>query len=326
MKITKFMKSKKGASGIGTLIVFIAMVLVAAVAASVLINTSGFLQQKSSTTGKESTEQVASGIQVEGVTGKASSSYLEQMVIYVTPNAGSAAIDLSEAKLFLTYDGKNQVLSYGGELSESADGNIFDAGVVYADTTTGADDLTGATVTVTANTVTIALAGAFEAGDFDNGVPVVGQIVTLDDTGSDELHAEISAVDGILTAVSDNSITIYYPEDAWSSATQALIDTSIDTTAVDNVIVTGKYASTAAWVDVDTDAYKIVVLQGTVTDGVIDKGDLVAILVDAKEIFSNNGIPNRKAVSAKLQPEFGAPGIVSFTTPSTYSTAVMELQ
>jgi len=55
--------------GIGTLIVFIAMVLVAAIAAGVLINTAGFLQSKSEQTGQQSGDQVTNRLQVLQATG-----------------------------------------------------------------------------------------------------------------------------------------------------------------------------------------------------------------------------------------------------------------
>nr|WP_321166744.1 archaellin/type IV pilin N-terminal domain-containing protein [Halorubrum vacuolatum] len=55
--------------GIGTLIVFIAMVLVAAIAAGVLINTAGFLQTQAEATGEESASQVSDRIEVQSATG-----------------------------------------------------------------------------------------------------------------------------------------------------------------------------------------------------------------------------------------------------------------
>ncbi|MBA2859267.1 flagellin [Methanococcus maripaludis] len=126
MKITEFMKSKKGASGIGTLIVFIAMVLVAAVAASVLINTSGYLQQKASTTGKESTDQVASGLQVLQVTGKANAvgTDIDYVTVLVTPNAGSGAIDLSQVTLMITDGATKVVKKY--TVTTGADNDYYD--------------------------------------------------------------------------------------------------------------------------------------------------------------------------------------------------------
>jgi flagellin FlaB len=69
MKVPMPHKRDRGQVGIGTLIVFIAMVLVAAIAAGVLINTAGFLQSQSEQTGQQSSSQVSDRLQVVNVVG-----------------------------------------------------------------------------------------------------------------------------------------------------------------------------------------------------------------------------------------------------------------
>jgi len=59
-----YKNSKKGAQGIGTLIIFIALILVAAVAAGVLISTVGKLQGKAETTGSQVQEKLGTGFAV----------------------------------------------------------------------------------------------------------------------------------------------------------------------------------------------------------------------------------------------------------------------
>jgi len=87
----------RGQVGIGTLIVFIAMVLVAAIAAGVLINTAGFLQTQAENTGTESTEQVSNNINVLGAVGQVNNTdQVNETRLAVAPAAGSDALNLEE--------------------------------------------------------------------------------------------------------------------------------------------------------------------------------------------------------------------------------------
>lgn len=60
---------EKAQVGIGTLVVFVSMVLVAAIASGVLINTAGILETRSQSTGKESVDQVSKRLDVVSKSG-----------------------------------------------------------------------------------------------------------------------------------------------------------------------------------------------------------------------------------------------------------------
>ncbi len=83
--------------GIGTLIIFIAMVLVAAVAAAVLIQTSGILQQKAQQTGKEAATEVTSNLNIVSVIGNIGTSSgtekIDNFTIALQLSAGGQNID-----------------------------------------------------------------------------------------------------------------------------------------------------------------------------------------------------------------------------------------
>jgi len=106
MKANQKFRNDRAEVGVGTLIVFIAMVLVAAVAAAVLINTTGTLQQRAQATGKEATQEVSSNLKVVNVYGIVDTSKVDQLRVNVQLAAGAQDIDLEQLVLRFA-DGTN---------------------------------------------------------------------------------------------------------------------------------------------------------------------------------------------------------------------------
>jgi len=135
-KICKILKKKDvGAIGIGAMIVFIAMVLVAGIAAAVLVQTANDLEIQAMQTGKETTAEVATGLHVFSVTGHVSNNEIDNMTIAIKPRAGSSDIDLSETVLEVSDGDIKVLLSYNSSATwnfnvsvDADDGQIFGTG------------------------------------------------------------------------------------------------------------------------------------------------------------------------------------------------------
>ena len=125
------LKNDRGQVGIGTLIIFIAMVLVAAVAAGVLINTSGQLQAKATDTGSDAQAQVSNQIDAVAATGvtdadpdatpAVAGENVQSVDIIVKKSPGSDIIDLSKATIYYVSDSQSATLSYADSGASGAD-------------------------------------------------------------------------------------------------------------------------------------------------------------------------------------------------------------
>lgn len=162
--------------GVGTLIVFIAMVLVAALAAGVLIGTSGNLQQRASATGQEATAEVSSNLALNGAYGFRSlaggslSENIDNVTFQLTLAAGAVPVDMSS--VIVRYSDGNDVRDL-----------VYDAATTYGDALTkfglqivrDADSsFTGANPTITSGD--IVKLTVYDV-DLDNNVDIAVQII-----------------------------------------------------------------------------------------------------------------------------------------------------
>src|ERR1041385_8754620 len=138
-------KDEHAEIGIGTMIVFIATILVSAVAAGVLINTAQKLQAKSQQTGNEATQNVASALSIMRVDGLRSTATgdVDQIDVTVQLASGADPVDLSKLVILMD-DGQQQVqlvtCKAGGAVTDetaefamdSLRGSVPDCGVMTA--------------------------------------------------------------------------------------------------------------------------------------------------------------------------------------------------
>ena len=118
-------KDEEAVVGIGTLIVFIAMILVAAVAATIIIQTSENLQNRAYAVAKQTIHEVSSGIKIIDITGytDTNKTKIEYLAISISPRAGSYDLDINETLVYLEYDNLT-VLSLAYQ-SFTDNGNLY---------------------------------------------------------------------------------------------------------------------------------------------------------------------------------------------------------
>ena len=96
-------KDKRAEMGVGTLIIFVSVILIAAIASSVLIENTDLLKERTEGTGKAAISDVSSTMVVDGVLGLITNDdELDQINIYLRLGAGSPSMDLSQMRVLLS--------------------------------------------------------------------------------------------------------------------------------------------------------------------------------------------------------------------------------
>ncbi len=121
------LKSKDiAAIGIGSLIIFIAMILVAGIAASVIIQTMNSLEQQAMETGQETINDISSGLKLIRVNGYHDGSKITQLALFIRTIAGSNEIDLDQTYVSISDSSDQVILNFSKNCYESSvDSGLF---------------------------------------------------------------------------------------------------------------------------------------------------------------------------------------------------------
>jgi archaeal flagellin FlaB len=121
----KMKNDKRAEMGVGTMIIFIAMVLVAAVAASVLISTANTVREQAQATGEQAINNVASGFVVQDTVGKIGTTnlWVSEVYLFIRLAAGSPEINMDNVMIQITTPSLTKITSF--KLIDGTAGNAW---------------------------------------------------------------------------------------------------------------------------------------------------------------------------------------------------------
>lgn len=140
-KFVRMHKDKRAEMGVGTMIIFIAMVLVAAVAASVLISTANTVREQATQTGNDAITGVSSGFDIKYVKGTVENNLITSMDIYVQLSPGSPPLRMGDVTISMTagaasgeliFNGPTKVTGTDEEIVTAMKGEIGEPGMYNA--------------------------------------------------------------------------------------------------------------------------------------------------------------------------------------------------
>jgi len=146
----------RGQAGIETLVIFIAMILVAATAAGVLVETSGFLQNRAAATSEESGAQVSDRVLVVSAVGEnlGPDDDINFVHLTVMKAPGADSVDLTAATV--QYRSENDsTLVYGGTNTVPSGASTFTIESLTDDSSPGVLDSGEERTRVTINATAI---------------------------------------------------------------------------------------------------------------------------------------------------------------------------
>lgn len=128
--------NEAGSSGVATMLIFIAMVLAAGTAASIMVQVAQDLQQQAQDTAGQALTGVSNGLEVvsvsgdrkeDGLDGSPTSDTVQVLSVVIRPQAGSHAVDLDNLLISITEGTRSAelVLNATGTTAVHAEASTF---------------------------------------------------------------------------------------------------------------------------------------------------------------------------------------------------------